>query len=199
MWILHWTIRAGLFRSDFKWCRNLSLIADIWKSTGPRSSTGENSEGPMKTVVVPVLLSGKKNLVGSPSTGTLILTKMSSCKSSGGPVKLGFSMWSPVLRSGKGPKVFPVSVIICFFFIDSLFKVGEWSMPNTVKSRYNTVQYNMIFHTSLQQLRQKITQRLNPQNTPHTSPWWGNLWGVFREYFRDNWPHYNSTALYNVT
>ena len=31
------------------------------------------------------------------------------CKSFGGPVKLGFSMWLPVLRSGKGPKVFPMS------------------------------------------------------------------------------------------
>ena len=36
--------------------------ADIGKSTGPRSSTGENSGGPMKTLIVPVLLSGKKFL-----------------------------------------------------------------------------------------------------------------------------------------
>ena len=35
--------------------------ADIGKSTGPRSSTGENSGGPMKTLIVPVLLSGKQN------------------------------------------------------------------------------------------------------------------------------------------
>ena len=35
--------------------------ADIGKSTGPRSSTGENSGGPMKTLSVPVLLSGEKN------------------------------------------------------------------------------------------------------------------------------------------
>ena len=48
---------------------------DIGKSTGPRSSTGENSGGPMKTIVVPVLLSGKKNPVGSPSMGTLMLKK----------------------------------------------------------------------------------------------------------------------------
>ena len=35
--------------------------ADIGKSTGPRSSTGENSGGPMKTLIVPVLLSGKNS------------------------------------------------------------------------------------------------------------------------------------------
>ena len=35
--------------------------SDIGKSTGPRSSTGENSGGPMKTLIVLVLLSGKKN------------------------------------------------------------------------------------------------------------------------------------------
>ena len=40
--------------------------ADIGKSTSPRSSTGENSEGPMKTLIVPVLLSGKKLLLGAP-------------------------------------------------------------------------------------------------------------------------------------
>ena len=37
-----------------------SMFTDIGKSTGPRSPTSENSGGPMKTVVVPVLLSGKK-------------------------------------------------------------------------------------------------------------------------------------------
>ena len=37
-------------------------ISDIGKSTGPRSLTNENSGGPMKTLIVPVLLSGKKFL-----------------------------------------------------------------------------------------------------------------------------------------
>ena len=41
-----------------------------------------------------------------------MLKKMRYCKSFGGPVKLGFSMWLPVLRSSKGPKVFPMSVHI---------------------------------------------------------------------------------------
>ena len=85
--------------------------ADIGKSTGPLSLTGENSGGPMKTIVVPVLQSGKKNPVGNPSLygDSNVEKKMRSCKSFGGPVKLGFSMWSPVLRSCKGPKVFPMS------------------------------------------------------------------------------------------
>ena len=41
----------------------------------------------------------------------------------------------------------------------------------TVKCRYKVVQYNMILHTSLQELRQNISQRLNPQKTPLTSHW----------------------------
>ena len=91
-------------------------LSDIGKSTCPRSSTGENSGGPMKTIVVPVLLSGKKNSVGSPSIGPLMLKKkMRSCESFGGPVKLGFSMWSSVLRSVKGPKVFPMSDLYLSF------------------------------------------------------------------------------------
>ena len=36
--------------------------------------------------------------------------KIGPVKSFGGRVNLGFSMWLPVLRSGKGPKVFPMSV-----------------------------------------------------------------------------------------
>ena len=32
----------------------LANVADIGKSIGPRSSTGDNSGGPMKTLVVPV-------------------------------------------------------------------------------------------------------------------------------------------------
>ena len=46
------------------------------------------------------------------SMGVLILKNyIRSCKSFGGPVKLGFSMWWPVLRSSKGPKVFSMSAI----------------------------------------------------------------------------------------
>ena len=41
-------------------------MSEIGKSTGPRSSTGENSGGPMKTLIVPVLLSGKENFCREP-------------------------------------------------------------------------------------------------------------------------------------
>ena len=43
-------------------CLKARLLADIGKSTSPRSSTSKNSGGPMKTLVVPVLMSGKKFL-----------------------------------------------------------------------------------------------------------------------------------------
>ena len=83
---------------------------DIGKSAGPRSSTSENSGGSMKTLIVPALLSGKKSLLGAPLWGLLCWKNyIRSCKSFGGAVKLGFSMWLPVLLSGKGPKVFPMS------------------------------------------------------------------------------------------
>ena len=44
-----------------------------------------------------------------------------------------------------------------------------WSY--TVECRYNVVQYTMVFHISLQEVRQNINQRLNPQKTSHSSPW----------------------------
>ena len=53
----------------------MKLFTDIGKSTGPRSSTGENSGGPMKTLCVPVLLSGKKIAIWSPCMGILLLEK----------------------------------------------------------------------------------------------------------------------------
>ena len=56
--------------------------SDIGKSTGPRSSTGENGGGLMKTVTVPVLLSGKKFPLGSPSNGN------SNVEKKIGPVKV---------------------------------------------------------------------------------------------------------------
>ena len=59
----------SFMRKDF-------IYPGIGKSTGPRSSTGENSGGPMKTLTVPVLLSGKKIPVGSPSMGILMLKKI---------------------------------------------------------------------------------------------------------------------------
>ena len=85
------------------WYNNIQMCintADIRKSTSPQSSTVENSGGPMNTIVVPVLLSGKKLLWGAPLWGLLCWKNyISSYKSFGGPVKLRFSMWLPVLQS----------------------------------------------------------------------------------------------------
>ena len=39
----------------------------------------------------------------------------------------------------------------------------------TVEYCYDAVQYNMVLHTPLLEVRQYINQRLNPQKTPHTS------------------------------
>ena len=50
----------------------------------------------------------------------------------------------------------------------------EWDClccRNTVEWRYNAVQYNMVLHTSLQEVRQSINQRLHTQKAPHSSPW----------------------------
>ena len=49
------------------------------------------------------------------------------------------------------------------------------------------VQYNMVLHISLQEVRKNINQRLNPHKTPY----------VFHEYFGENWPCYNGTTLYS--
>ena len=35
------------------------------------------------------------------------------------------------------------------------------------------------------------------KNTPYLALT-GEIWGVFCEYFWENWPHYNGTALYTV-
>ena len=52
---------------------------------------------------------------------------------------------------------------------------------NTVECHYDTVQYNMILHISLEWLRQNTNQNLNTQNTPHTSPMGCLLSGIWRK------------------
>ena len=68
-------------------------------------------------------------------------------------------------------------------------------MSYTVECRYNAVQYIEILLKWLQKLRQNINQMLDPQKTPYLALT-GELWGVFSEYFLENWPRYNGTALY---
>ena len=77
--------------------RPVKTVEDRWKPLSCRSSS-------------PI----KKIRVGSRSMGILMLKKMRSCKNFGGPVKLGFFMWLPVLWSCKGPKVFPMSALTEF-------------------------------------------------------------------------------------
>ena len=79
---------------------------DITKTTGPQSSTGKTSRRPTKTVIVVVLLSGKKNPCGGPLYRESNVRKIRSCKTVGGPVKPGFFTFLQVLRSGKSLKVF---------------------------------------------------------------------------------------------
>ena len=55
---------------------------------------------------------------------------------------------------------------------------------------------NIKFHTALQWLGDYINQILYSQKTPHTPPLRASYGCVSCEDFRENWPHYNGTALY---
>ena len=57
----------------------------------------------------PQALEASQHVIRLPFLRTIMLKKIWSCKSFGGPVKLRFSIWLPVLRSGRVPKVFPMS------------------------------------------------------------------------------------------
>ena len=66
----------------------------------------------------------------------------------------------------------------------------------TAGCRYNAAQYNMIFHTALQWLKQNMNHSLNSQQTPHSSPlrasYGVSIVGIFEKY----WSRYNGTVLY---
>ena len=67
----------------------------------------------------------------------------------------------------------------------------------TVECHYNILQYNMVLHTLLQELRQNISQRLNPQKTPHTSPWWASYRVSFMNIL-EKIDCYNGTTQHHV-
>ena len=98
------------FLSDHKFHelhdKNLIDFADIRKSTGPRPvKTVEDQWKPLLCwSSCPVKKSCREPLYGDSN-----VEKTRSCKSFGGPVKLGLSLLSPVLRPSKGPTVFPKS------------------------------------------------------------------------------------------
>ena len=49
---------------------------------------------------------------------------------------------------------------------------------HTAECRYNTVQYNTIFHTTLRWLKQNINLRVKSQITPYNASW-GASYGVY--------------------
>ena len=111
--------------------KSLSSIYRHREINRSRSSTSEFNGGPMKTLIVPVLLSGKKFLWGAPLWVLLCWkTYIRSSKSFGGPVKLGFSMW----RSTSFPKV-------CIYGYEAIAKCHEIDDPCMEK---------LYFHTSKQ-------------------------------------------------
>ena len=99
-----------IFQSSYIYINHGESLSRNRKTTGPRSSTCKNSGKPL------LFRSNRKIALGSPSTGILMLKKNRSCKSFGGPVKLGFYMWLSVSQSGKGPKVFRMSDWAIIFY-----------------------------------------------------------------------------------
>ena len=77
---------------------------------------------------------------------------------------------------------------------------------NTVKCRYNSVQFITILHTVAAEHDSKLKHRVtvaaeHDSNLKHTTdiPYLaltGELWGVSCEYIGEKWPRYNGTALY---
>ena len=108
---------------------------DIGKSTGPRPvKTVEDRWKPLLCrSSCPVKKSCREPLYGDFSVEKMIR----SCKSFGGPEKLGFSMWLPVLRSGKGPKVFPMSARP-FKFQSDLFITQPFSLKYSQRTLHSS-------------------------------------------------------------
>ena len=66
-----------------------------------------------------------------------------------------------------------------------------------MERRDNAVQYNIILNTGLKELMHNINHQSKAETPKDTSyfTWTGELWGVLREYFGENWPRYNDSAL----
>ena len=68
---------------------------------------------------------------------------------------------------------------------------------NTVKCRYNSVQFIAILNTVLLWQQQSIESNVKVMTyTPYLTLT-GDLWGVCCGKIGENWPRYNSTALYH--
>ena len=66
---------------------------------------------------------------------------------------------------------------------------------STVKCHYNPVEYDIIWNTSLQWLRQSVDESLNPQNTSHTLPYRAS-YGMYFVRILKKIDCYNGAALY---
>ena len=124
--------------------------------------------------------------------------KIRSCKSFGGPVKLGFSICLPVLRSGKSLKVFPMSAttleedrelfvdISSILCLDLRFKT--WGPP-TFLTVSNTAPHTSPFRASYGVSVVKIWDKIDDViliTAPHCTQikffiaqLWKGLFGIF--------------------
>ena len=73
--------------------------------------------------------------------------------------------------------------------------VSMFMTHQIVECHYNVVEFNMVLHTSLQEVRQNINQRLNPQKTLHTSPWRASYGVSFVNILEKIDRRYNGTTL----
>ena len=64
--------------------------------------------------------------------------------------------------------------------------------PTTVECRYNAVQYCKITTRVEEEYQSDVG---STKDSPYLALT-GEVWGVFCEYFWENWPRYNSIALY---
>ena len=83
--------------------------------------------------------------------------------------------------------------------IKFLLKGSAWyyyAIWNTVRYRYNAIQYNMIQHISIALTETEYELEFEYMKDTQYLALTGELWGVFREDFGENWPGYDGTALY---
>ena len=80
---------------------------------------------------------------------------------------------------------------------DEYGETCQYDSMCTMQSSAAECQYNMILHTSLQELS-RISIRGGTQKDTPLLALMAELWGVFCKYHGENWPRYNGIALYIV-
>ena len=102
---------------------------------------------------------------------TLILTIYNECLRSYICVLYAVNNAYAVSPSDISKKIYYACVQsqdFCLWWVVTLISTFKSGYVNTIKCRYNVVQYGKILHKLLQELRQNIN--LDPQKTPQTSP-----------------------------